>query len=83
MNPPEEKDQTTPQHIMRSIIELCADCDTCRTLMDQDCLFFPELYRLWDQEKEGGVSIGETQLRGLVDLCTLCGLCPCPKIPAM
>ena len=77
-----EKDQATPQDIMRSIVELCADCDTCRTLMDQDCLFFPELYRLWDQEKEGGVSISETQLRGMVDLCTFCGLCPCPKIPA-
>ena len=82
MNPPEEKDQTTPQHIMRSIIELCADCDTCRTLMDQDCLFFPGLYRLWDQEKEDGIPISEEQQRRLTDLCTLCGLCPCPKIPA-
>jgi glycerol-3-phosphate dehydrogenase subunit C len=82
MNPLDSKDRTTPQDILRSIVELCADCDTCRTLMDQDCLFFPELYRLWDQEKEGGVPIAEAQLRHLVGLCTLCGLCPCPKIPA-
>ncbi|MDD2735335.1 MAG: heterodisulfide reductase-related iron-sulfur binding cluster [Desulfuromonadaceae bacterium] len=82
MNSPESKDQTIPQKIIRSVVELCTDCDTCRTLMDQDCLFFPELYRLWDQEKESGVSISETQLRRLADLCTLCGLCPCPKIPA-
>lgn len=67
---------------MHNVVELCADCDTCRTLMDQDCLFFPELYRLWDQEKESGLSISEAQLRSLTDLCTLCGLCPCPKIPA-
>ena len=77
-----EKDQTTPQDIVRSVVELCADCDTCRTLMDQDCLFFPELYRLRDQEKEDGTPISEAQLRSLVELCTLCGLCPCPKIPA-
>lgn len=82
MPPPDSKDRIPPQDIIRSIVELCADCDTCRTLMDKDCLFFPELYRLWDQEKEGGVAISERQLRSLVQLCTLCGLCPCPKIPA-
>ena len=68
------------QEIIRSIIELCADCETCRLLMDQDCAFFPELYRLWDQEKETGILISPKQLRHLVELCTLCGLCPCPKV---
>jgi glycerol-3-phosphate dehydrogenase subunit C len=63
-------------------VELCADCDTCRTLMDKDCLFFPELYRLWDKEKEDGIPIVEAELRSLMELCTFCGLCPCPKIPA-
>ena len=72
----------TPQQILRSVVELCADCDTCRPLMDEDCLFFPELYRLWDQEKESGVPLTETELRSLMELCTLCGLCPCPRIPA-
>lgn len=81
MNPSDTKDRTTPQEFIRSVVELCADCDTCRTLMDEDCLFFPELYRLWDQEKESGVPIDEAELRSLVELCTLCGLCPCPKIP--
>ena len=82
MNAPVSKERKTPQEIIRDVIELCADCDTCRTLMEEDCLFFPELYRLWDRAKEDGVPIPETELRGLVELCTLCGLCPCPKIPA-
>ena len=50
--------------------------------MDEDCAFFPELYRLWDREHEKGVPISATELRNLVDLCTHCGLCPCPNIPA-
>ncbi|MDZ4184867.1 MAG: hypothetical protein U1D97_07800 [Desulfuromonadales bacterium] len=29
-----------------------------------------------------GRPIDEAELRSLVDLCTLCGLCPCPHIPA-
>lgn len=72
----------TPQQILRGIVDLCADCDTCRLLMDEGCLFFPELYRLWDQEKEQGVPISAAQLRSLADLCTYCGICPCPRIPA-
>ncbi|MBW2504132.1 MAG: FeS-binding protein [Deltaproteobacteria bacterium] len=71
-----------PREIMRSIVDLCADCDTCRPLMDEACLFFPELYRLWDQEKETGRTISDDELRSLTDLCTYCGVCPCPRIPA-
>ena len=72
----------TPQRIIRGVVDLCADCDTCRTLMDLECVFFPELYRLWDREKETGIAMNDGQLRGLVELCTLCGLCPCPRVPA-
>lgn len=68
--------------MLRALIELCADCDTCRTLMEEDCVFFPRLYRLWDQEKEEGIPISAPQLRELAELCTACGLCPCPRIPA-
>lgn len=75
------KDQKTPQEIVRAAVELCSDCDTCRTVMEEDCPFFPELYRLWDQEKETGKRISAADMRALVDLCTLCGLCPCPRIP--
>jgi len=71
-----------PQQIVRDIVELCADCDSCRPLMDEICLFFPELYRLWDREKEEGLPITDAALRSLVDLCTYCGVCPCPRIPA-
>ena len=78
-NPKRRKE---PEKILRDIVDLCGDCDTCRPLMEEVCLFFPELYRLWDQECESGVPITEAELRGLMELCTLCGLCPCPGIPA-
>lgn len=81
MDAPEPKTDKTPREILRSAIELCADCDTCRFLMEEDCAFFPELYRLWDQEQESGVPISDAELRRLAELCTLCGLCPCPRIP--
>ena len=66
--------------LMRSVVDACSDCDVCRFLMDESCLFFPELYRLYDQEKETGVPVEENALSRLSDLCTLCGLCPCPDI---
>lgn len=50
--------------------------------MDESCLFFPELYRLYDKETAEGRPIGDAELRKLSELCTLCGLCPCPNIPA-
>ncbi len=74
-------DHKAPQEIVRAAVELCADCDTCRTVMEEDCPFFPELYRLWDQQEETGKTISAADMRALVDLCTLCGLCPCPRIP--
>ena len=82
MGPSGSTDQTTPQEIIRSVVQLCADCDTCRPIMDEDCVFFPELYRLWDQENQSGIPITEAELRSLVETCTLCGLCPCPGVPA-
>ncbi len=81
MKVPDPRDKKTPQEIIRGVLELCADCDTCSTLMVEDCMFFPELYRLWDKEKVSGIPISEAEIRSLVELCTLCGLCPCPKIP--
>jgi len=63
-------------------MELCADCDTCRTMLEEECVFFPELYRLWDRERESGIPVTDAEMRNLVNLCTMCGLCPCPNIPA-
>lgn len=77
----DDRKEKTPQQILREVVKLCADCDTCRTMMEEDCAFFIELYRLWDQENEGKDPISESQLRYLAELCTLCGLCPCPKVP--
>lgn len=50
--------------------------------MDESCLFFPELYRLYDKETETGQKISADELRRLVDKCNFCALCPCPNIRA-
>jgi len=62
-------------------IERCADCDVCRTNMEEGCLMFPELFRLWDIQQESGVKITTEQMRHLTNLCNLCGICPCPEVP--
>jgi glycerol-3-phosphate dehydrogenase subunit C len=48
--------------------------------MDESCLLFPKLYQLWDAERDAGGPISAQALSELADLCTLCGLCPCPNI---
>ncbi len=82
MNAPGSKERKTPQEIVRDVMELCADSDTGRNLMEEHCVFFPELFHLWDRKKEAGVPITDADLRSLVELCTLCGLCPYPRVPA-
>ncbi|BBO72325.1 sn-glycerol-3-phosphate dehydrogenase subunit C [Desulfosarcina alkanivorans] len=77
---PSEKEPVDPAVIVRRVIDACADCDTCRFLMNEDCLFFPALYRLVDREAADGRPCSGRALRGLVELCSLCGLCPCPDI---
>lgn len=72
----------TPEKAARAVLEACADCDVCRFLMDTSCPFFPELYRLYDRELEGGEKATSQELRQLVDLCNFCGQCPCPNIRA-
>jgi len=71
-----------PEKTARQVLDACADCDVCRFLMDTSCLFFPELYRLYDQEMEGRKPITSEELRRLVDLCNFCGQCSCPNIRA-
>ena len=73
----------TPENMARAVMEACADCDICRHLMeDTPCLVFPELYRLFDKEAEKKERITPAELRGLVELCNFCALCPCPNIRA-
>ena len=48
--------------------------------MEEDCLFFPELYRLSDLAQDSEIPLSETDLRPLIHLCTMCGLCPCQDI---
>ena len=40
-----------PEESMREVIDACTDCDCCRYLMDTNCLFFPEIYLLWDRKQ--------------------------------
>ena len=71
-----------PENTARMVVDTCSDCDVCRFLMDTDCLMFPELYRLYDKERETGEQITSAELRNLVNLCNFCALCPCPNIRA-
>jgi glycerol-3-phosphate dehydrogenase subunit C len=71
-----------PEKAARQVLDSCADCDVCRFLMDTSCLYFPELYRLYDRELEEKIPITAAELRGLVDRCNFCGQCPCPHIRA-
>lgn len=66
---------------LRYWIERCADCDVCRTMLEEGCQMFPELFRLWDNEQETGTRITIDEMRHLIDLCNLCGICPCPEVP--
>ena len=77
----EPKDNQPSAHsLIRGVVDACADCDICRFLMEDSCLFFPELYRLHDREKEQGLTPSDEALDRLADMCTLCGLCPCANI---
>jgi glycerol-3-phosphate dehydrogenase subunit C len=80
MSDPEENG--APERTARKIVADCADCDCCRPIMDESCLFFPELYRLYDQEAQTGRKISPEALRQLIDKCSFCALCPCPNIRA-
>ena len=68
MDTPENK--SAPERIARKIVMDCADCDCCRPIMDESCLFFPELYRLYDQEAETGQKISPNELRHLLKSAT-------------
>lgn len=68
------------ERTMREVVDACTDCDCCRYLMDTNCLFFPEIYKLWDREQERGKKISSMELRHLADLCNYCALCPCPDV---
>ncbi|MCF8126885.1 MAG: FeS-binding protein [Deltaproteobacteria bacterium] len=64
-------------------LQACRECDICRTLMDDSaCLFFNELYRLFDNEDDKGEKITSGALQNLVELCNFCAICPCPNIRA-
>jgi Fe-S oxidoreductase len=70
-----------PERMAHAVIAACADCDICRFLMeDTPCPVFPELYRLYDREKEKGGAPNRRELKDLVELCNFCALCPCPNI---
>jgi hypothetical protein len=69
--------------LVLEIFKKCAGrsgCEVCREHMEEDCLFFPEMYRLHDLAEETGTPPSNRDLSSLVNLCTLCGLCPCQDI---
>ncbi|MBU2629438.1 MAG: hypothetical protein KKE61_12545, partial [Proteobacteria bacterium] len=69
--------------LVLKVFEKCAGkagCDVCRLHMEDDCLFFPELYRLNDQAEASSRPVCTKDLRQLLNSCTMCGLCPCQDI---
>lgn len=73
--------KTDPEAIIQDVIEVCADCESCRDFMET-CRVFPELYRLWDAAQQTGAAVPPEDLRRLADLCNYCALCPCADIRA-
>jgi glycerol-3-phosphate dehydrogenase subunit C len=72
-----------PERLAREVVELCANCDECKKSMeDTPCLFFPRLFQLYDREKEKNKKITSDELRKLIDLCNMCGLCACLTVRA-
>jgi glycerol-3-phosphate dehydrogenase subunit C len=71
----------TPEGIIRDVVEICADCESCRDFMET-CRVFPELYRLWDVAQQTGAAVPPEDLRRLADLCNFCAVCPCADIRA-
>ncbi len=71
-----------PEDIARSIVAACADCEVCRFMLTDDCLFFRELFRLHDREVETGAVPSSDELRSMLERCTYCALCGCPDIRA-
>ena len=74
---------TSAEKSVLKIFEKCAGksgCEVCRPHMADDCLFFPELFRLQDQTEDSGLPLSTSSLCQLLDLCTMCGLCPCQDI---
>jgi glycerol-3-phosphate dehydrogenase subunit C len=76
------RDGDSPEGIARAVVEACADCEVCRSMMTDTCLFFDDLYRLYDQAAADGRPLSSEALRRLVDRCHYCALCGCPDIRA-
>lgn len=78
----DEQSRNTAKDPLQRFLDGCTDCDICRFLMDESCLVFPEIYRLYDEASAQKRSFLADALRGVMDRCTLCGLCPCPDVRA-
>ena len=61
-------------------VNYCGGCDVCRDLLDDNCLAIPEIFRLYDKEKETGEKITTDELRHMVALCNFCAVCPCRNL---
>ncbi len=78
--PPPAADESL-EALARGVVEACVDCDVCRYMLaDAECPVFDALYRLHDREAEGHGPITGDDLRGMVGICTFCGLCGCADI---
>jgi glycerol-3-phosphate dehydrogenase subunit C len=70
----------TAQERLRYQIGKCRNCEACRELVGISCVVFEKMFRLADRERETGRPTSDDDLRHLVDLCHLCGMCPCSDV---
>jgi glycerol-3-phosphate dehydrogenase subunit C len=70
----------TAEEKFRREIGYCGACGACRDLLDHSCMVLPEIFRLWDRQEETDRTISTQDLRGLVELCSFCALCPCSSV---
>ncbi len=77
----ENRQEQSPEDVLREVVKLCGSCGVCHSMMGTDCAFFIKLFQLRVLERNESIPASDAQLRDLADLCTLCSLCPCPKIP--
>ena len=51
-------------------------------MADEPCQFFPRLFQLHDREVAERRKLASEELRDLLELCNMCGLCACPDVRA-
>lgn len=69
-----------PEALAREVVELCADCEHCRDLMDDSVSRLSGTLPFVRPAKSRGNGTDLREYETLVDLCNFCGSGPCPNV---